>query len=330
MRTTGAEARVFAVVGLAVAAALAASPAATGQTGPAATGTRLMAITVDDLPAIPIGDLASMRRITDGMLATLRRHAVKAVAFVNENKLEPGAERAERVALLRGWLAAGHDLGNHTYSHPDLNRLPLEDYQADVVKGEPAIRELLAAAGRKPVWFRHPFTHTGPTREVRSGFEAFLAGRGYRVAPFSIENSDYVFDAVRRAALERNDAALVQRLDAAYVDHTLAATVAMEGVARDTFGREVPQVLLIHSYGLNAEGALDEVLAQLRARGYRFVTLDEALADEAWGSRDDFVGPQGPSWLHRFRVAKGLPVRFDLDPDPPKWVLDGYREARAR
>ena len=166
-----------------------------------------MAVTVDDLPALPSGDVAEMRRITDGVLAALRRHQVTAVGFVNENKLEPPGERAERLALLRSWLEAGHDLGNHTYSHPDLQRVPLEEYERDVLRGEPGIRELLAARGRAPRWFRHPFTHTGPTREVRSAFEAFLAEHGYAIAPFSIENADYIFDLLRRKAAGRGDTA---------------------------------------------------------------------------------------------------------------------------
>jgi peptidoglycan/xylan/chitin deacetylase (PgdA/CDA1 family) len=290
---------------------------------------RTMAVTVDDLPALPSRDVAEMRRITDGVLAALRRHRVTAVGFVNESKLEPAGERAARLALLRSWLDAGHDLGNHTYSHPDLQRVPLEEYERDVLRGEPGIRELLAERERTPRWFRHPMTHTGPTREVRSAFEAFLAEHGYAAAPFTVENADYVFDSARRDALSRGDHATAQRLRAAYVDYTLAVTEQMEALSRDTFGREVPQVLLVHANRTNAD-ALGEVLDRLAGRGYRFVALDAALADEAWRAPDEYVGPRGPSWLYRFRVAKGLPLGLEGEPDPPKWVLDLFRQAQER
>jgi peptidoglycan/xylan/chitin deacetylase (PgdA/CDA1 family) len=304
--------------------ALGAAPA-----GPAGTHSRTMAVTVDDLPARPSSDVAEMRRITDGVLAALGRHGVTAVGFVNEGKLEPAGQRAARLALLRAWLEAGHDLGNHTYSHPDLQRVPLEEYERDVLRGEAGIRELLAARGRTPRFFRHPFTHTGPTLEVRSSFEAFLAEHGYTVAPFSIENADYVFDRARRSATDRGDTATAERLRAAYVDYTVAVTEQMEALSRETFGREVPQVLLVHANATNAD-ALDEALGRLAGRGYRFVTLGEALTDDAWRSPDDYVGPRGPSWLFRFRVAKGLPLRLELEPDPPKWVLGLYDEATPR
>jgi peptidoglycan/xylan/chitin deacetylase (PgdA/CDA1 family) len=172
-------------------------------------------------------------------------------------------------------------------------------------------------------------THTGPTREAKRAFEAFLKEHGYEVAPFSIENADYVFDLVRRAAAARRDDATVARLRAAYVDYTLSVTGQMEALSRDTFGREVPQVLLVHANATNAD-ALGEALDRLAARGYRFVTLGEALADDAWRTPDDYIGPRGPSWLFRFRVAKGLPLHLELEPDPPRWVLDLYRDATER
>jgi peptidoglycan/xylan/chitin deacetylase (PgdA/CDA1 family) len=288
-----------------------------------------MAVTVDDLPAQPSRDVAEMGRVTDGVLGALGRHRVRAVGFVNEGKLQPAAERSARLALLRRWLDAGHDLGNHTFSHPDLQRVPLEEYERDVLLGEPAIRELLAERGRTPRWFRHPFTHTGPSRETKSAFEAFLKDHGYAVAPFSIENADYVFDLARRDAAGRGDGAAVARLRAAYVDYTVSVTEQMEALARETFGRAVPQVLLVHANETNAD-ALGEALDRLAARGYRFVALDEALADEAWRTPDEYAGPRGPSWLYRFRLARGLPLGLDSEPDPPKWVLDLYREAQER
>jgi len=290
---------------------------------------RAMAVTVDDLPALPSGDVAEMRRVTEEVLAALSRHRVTAVGFVNEGKLEPSGERGARLALLESWLVAGHDLGNHTYSHPDINRVALGEYEQDVLRGEPGIRELLARRGRAPRWFRHPLTHTGPTREVRTAFEAFLKERGYAVAPFTVENSDYVFDVARRHATSRGERAAAERLRAAYVDYTLLVVERMEALSRDTFGREIPQVLLVHANRTNAD-ALGEVLDRLAGRGYRFVSLDEALADEAWRTPDEFVGLRGPSWLYRLRVAKGLPLRLESEPDPPQWVLDLYRNAQER
>jgi len=311
-------------------AAAASSWAGDGATAPSgAPMQRTMAVTVDDLPATPADDLAEMRRITDGVLAALRKHQVPAIGFVNEQRLGPQAERKARVALLADWLAAACELGNHTYAHAGLQTTPLAEYEQQVLQGEQETRRLLAARGRAPRYFRHPFTQTGPTAEVKHAFEAFLAEHGYVVAPFSIETSDYVFDAVRHAALARGDADTAARLRSVYLDHSLAVTEFMESLARDTFGRPIAQILLVHANGTNAE-ALDELLSRLEARGYRFVSLGEALADEAWKTPDEYVGPHGPSWLHRFQIAKGRPSRLREEPDPPKWLLDAYQALQPR
>jgi peptidoglycan/xylan/chitin deacetylase (PgdA/CDA1 family) len=301
--------------------------------GPARAGepplTRTMAVTFDDLPAVPASDLGRMQAITTSLLATLKAHEVTAVAFVNESKVDPPSEREARLDLLRQWLDRGHDLGNHTRSHFDLQTTPLAAYEEDVVRGEPGIRQVLGERGRTPRWFRHPFTHTGPSLEVRRSFEVFLAGRGYEVAPFSVENADYLFDQARRDARERGDEGTARRLLEAYVEHTLGAVRFCEDLSRQTFGREIPQVLLVHANGTNAD-AFGEVLDRLSERGYRFVTLAWALQDEAWQTPDEYVGRVGPSWLHRFRLARGLPVELQKEPDPPAWVLDLYRAARER
>src|SRR5688500_14710133 len=94
----------------------------------AAPPSRTMAVTIDDLPYLhraADGYLPAAQQATAAILGTLKKHRAPAVGFVNENKLEaPTAdERAARVALLEQWVAAGHVLGNHTFSHPDANRL---------------------------------------------------------------------------------------------------------------------------------------------------------------------------------------------------------------
>lgn len=132
----------------------------------------------------------------------------------------------------------------------------------------------------------------------------------------------------RARACREGDSALAARLVAAYLDQTLAATLFAEALSLELFGREVPQVLLIHANELNAE-ALPALLGTLAARDYRFVPLEEALADPAWRTPDGYVGRSGPSWLHRFALSLGAPSRTAEEPDPPRWVLDLWRRRRG-
>ena len=176
---------------------------------PAASGGRRIAITVDDLPVITTTtDPAVWAEVTRGLLATFERHDIPAIGFVNETKLAGagGAPDASRVALLERWLDAGLELGNHGFAHLDLHRVPIAEYEADVLRGEAVLRPLLARRGGAPRFFRHPFLHTGLDLETRDRFTGFLAAHGYLVAPVTVDNSDWIFARAYDNALDRSAA----------------------------------------------------------------------------------------------------------------------------
>ena len=291
------------------------------------TPRRYVALTFDDLPkALDSGKVKETQKTTTDILSTLKRHRAPAIGFVNERQLYAYGETDARIAILNQWPASGMILGNHTYSHPDLQTTPLSQYEDEVTRGEIVTRRLMRAAGSYQLYFRHPFTHTGPTREVKAAFEEFLRSRGYKIAPFTIENSDYIYNKLYVAAKQTNDQALMTRIRAAYLDNNDAAFAFMEALSKETFNREITQVLLIHANDLNAD-SLDELLNRLESHGYSFVTLDRALEDKAYQTRDDYVGATGPSWLHRWRVGLGLKSKLVDEPDPPNWILESYKKA---
>ena len=303
-------------------ALIGASQPSTAGSAQTTTAAKTMAITFDDLPkSSGTEDLEGARRTTDAILRVLKAHQAPAVAFVNEGKLYAGPTMVpERAALLQSWVEAGVPLANHTYSHLDINHVPLEKYQEDVVRGERTYTRLMRGTAA-PRWFRHPYTHTGPTKEIKAGLERFLAGRGYRIAPFTIENSDWLFSSAYAKARRSGDEALATKVRQAYLAHTDTMLDWFETLAKEDFGRDIPQILLIHSNELHTD-ALDELLTRIEKRGYRWVTLADAMKDTAYATPDDFVGTSGPSWLHRWRVNKNLPPRMRDEPDPPQWVTD--------
>ena len=284
---------------------------------------REVAVTFDDLPtvSVPGEGIGPQRAMTEKLVAAITRAKVPVVAFVNEGKLgPPGAPDPGRVALLEKWAAAGIELGNHTRSHPDLHRIPLEEFEADIAAGEETTRALMAAKGRPLRWFRHPFLHTGLTLETRRSLEEFLSARGYRVAPVTFDNSEWIFARAYSNALERGDSALAGRVARAYVPYMEAKIEYFERQSAALFGREIRPVLLVHANALNAD-RFGELAARLRARGYAFVTLDRALEDPAYATPDTFTGRGGISWLHRWALSGKGPVLPD-EPACPKFVLD--------
>ena len=301
------------------------SLSATAQTtGPV----RTMAVTIDDLPYVSGGlsnELVKAQRATTEILRVLRKHNAPAVGFVNEGHLTVNGEVRARTELLRQWVKAGMVLGNHTYSHPDFNRLSIEQFEDEIVKGEPVTRQLMRSRQPYQLYFRHPMTHTGDTQAKKEAIEAFLRARGYKVTPHTIENSDFIFNVGYVRALAHKDEALAKRIRETYLDFTIAATEFAERVSPQIFGREIPQTLLLHANDLNAD-YLDELLTRFESRGYHFITLDEAMKDPAYLTKDTSVSSYGPTWLWRWMKSKGMDVSFQGDPDPPQWVVDLYRQ----
>lgn len=310
-----------ALASLGLLAALGAAGGVAARVQPAPSTSRTIALTFDDLPGVPATATAdALADINRRLLATLRIAGVPAIGFVNEGRLDVHGERDQRIAILRGWVDAGMALGNHGYNHAGLNDSTLADYEADVLRGEQVTRALLEAKDRTLVWYRHPYNQTGPTLDAKTRFEAFARTHGYRIAPFTVEASDYLFTKFYEKAVGDKKQRQADQVMAEYLQFQDRMMDWAQAFSVETFGREIPQVLLCHANRINAD-AMPELLRRLRARGYRFSTLDEAAHDPAYQTADDYVARNGVSWLHRWRVALKLPPRLDGEPDPPQWVL---------
>ncbi len=284
---------------------------------------RSVAVTIDDLPTLSVvrRDLAEAQRITNQLTAALRRHSVPAIGFVNEDKLRTdGKADAARVALLQTWLDTGLELGNHTFSHLDLHDSTVEEFEKAILDGERVTRGLLQKGGTAPRYFRHPFLHTGRDEPTRTRVERFLSEHGYRVAPVTIDNYDYIFAAAYDRAVGRKDSVLTERVVSEYLDYMTRIVAFYEQQSVAIVGREIAQTLLLHANALNA-ATFDRLAAMFISRGYRFVSLTEALKDPAYASRDAYYGPAGMTWLHRWAITQGVkPSVFAGEPVVPPWV----------
>ena len=295
---------------------------ALGQQSAASPGKRL-AITVDDLPINgPDTGLAELRQINARILAALLEAKVPAVGFVNEEKLYRDGEVAGRIALLDAWLAAGLELGNHTYSHPDLNKVGVAAYEEEVVRGETVLRLLCEKHKAKLRLFRHTFLRTGRSREEKAAFESFLVARGYQVAPVTLENDDWYFNSKYVTARELGDTAMMRRIGDAYLAHWTTMFEWYEALSQQLLSRPMDHVILMHQNAINAE-RLPEVLSLMRARGYSFASLDEVLKDPAYAHADNYIGGWGKSWLQRWAFTEGIDT-LGKEPDPPGWVMKLY------
>jgi peptidoglycan/xylan/chitin deacetylase (PgdA/CDA1 family) len=267
--------------------------------GPALHGRPLL-ISVDDLPVAAGGlhtDPAERARITDGLLAALAKHHVHAVGLVIWGNVTGDADRA----LLRRWLAAGHELGNHSAHHLDLTKTEPDAYIADVEAARAGLADFLAHEGGRTVrFFRFPFLDEGDTAAKLDAVRAYLARSGQRSLPVTIDDQDWSFE---KPWIEAKDARAKARVGEEYQEALHVSVRDQEGRGDRIFGRPVPQILLLHANEVGA-AQWDRLFTWLEARGYRFATADEVLADPAFADDPRYIAPNGFGLWDRIAAAR--------------------------
>jgi peptidoglycan/xylan/chitin deacetylase (PgdA/CDA1 family) len=273
---------------------------------------RQVAITIDDLPRGGDGggrDFAAIRDMTERLLAPLREQKIPVTAFVHPGRTELSPADLRRI--LDMWLNAGAELGNHTWSHAGLNRMPVAEYEEDILKADAALRPVVESRGKQLEFFRYPMLQAGATASTKKAIQEFLAAHHYRNAPVTFDNSDYMF----AAAYLRPE--LHDRVMREYLPYLESVVAFFEQRSVEVVGRAFPQIMLMHASELNSR-MMPDILSMFRRRGYRFMSLDEALRDDAYRLPENYVGRGGFSWIHRWSITKGMPNKGE--PDEPAWV----------
>ncbi len=276
-----------------------------------------LAVTIDDLPFSTAGHVAArptkeglrlLKKNTRRLLNHLKKERVPAIGFVNAGKLFSGGtapkKNKEISHLLTMWLDAGMQLGNHTYAHKDMNRVPWPEFREDVIKGETLVKQLVEKRGGTYLYFRHPFLHSGKSPAEKATLAQFLKQWGYIEAPVSIDNSEWIYARAYLNARLQNKPRLAQQVVDEYIPYMEKKFAYYEQQSKALFGRPIKHILLLHANRLNADH-LDKLLKMIKKRGYRFISIRDALNDPAYQSKDTYSGRGGISWIHRWAVSMG-------------------------
>lgn len=267
-----------------------------------------IAITVDDLPAhgaVPPG--VSRTDVARDYLAALKAHDVPAVyGFVNAVALErePGSG-----AALDMWRAAGYPLGNHTYTHMNINSGTLEAFEADLEKGEPAIRERMG----KNDWrvLRFPYLSAGDEAH-HVGIMKYLKAHHYRIADVSMSFNDWAYTDTYARCMAKGDQEAIESMKIQYMQGVKASIARSLMASQKVYGRQISHVLLVHEGAFTAL-MLPEVLTAFEEEGAHFVTLDQAQSDPAYNAPS---AHQGEGLLiERTAKEKGVDLGNDVPPD---------------
>ncbi|HEY1679947.1 MAG TPA: polysaccharide deacetylase family protein [Candidatus Sulfotelmatobacter sp.] len=261
-----------------------------------------IAITFDDLPlngSLPPG--VTRAEIARGAIAILKKHhAPPAYGFINAKKLEGNPDAAE---ALRIW-AASEPVGNHTYSHLDLNDNPAEAFEREIEQNEPAL-ELLAAPGREWHWLRYPYLREGDSVEKRRAVRSYLAAHGYKIAQVTMDWEDYMWNSAYARCVAKDDAQSIAWLKSSYLEYEDSYLDLGRELAKLTFGHDINHVLLLH-LGAFTGTILPDALDHLNKRGFRLVTLEEAQSDPAYNTDPDAGSKYGGTLLEQIMDARQI------------------------
>jgi peptidoglycan/xylan/chitin deacetylase (PgdA/CDA1 family) len=155
-----------------------------------------------------------------------------------------GQKVAAHPDLARAVVAAGHEINNHSYTHPHLKTLPDADVEREVRDTQEAVRQ---ATGRAPVWFWAPF----------------------------LEHDARVDAIVRRAGLEHFP---LEKYHFISAQDWEAGTSGEKFRQLCTTGIVEGTVILMHEWPEVTIANLPAVIAELKKQGVEFVTFSELAA----------------------------------------------------
>lgn len=270
---------------------------------PVAGHAQQLAFTWDDLPAhssLPQGE--TRVEIGHKLIQAMKDAKLPPVyGFINavQTEREPAS-----TPMLKDWRDAGFLLGNHTWSHMNLNQRSLEDWESDLLKNEPILKQY--AGDSDWHWLRYPFLAEGDTPEKREGARKFLAQHSYKIAAVTMSFGDYMWNEPYARCVARNDTAAIAQLESSYLDAASADADFRRAMAKALFGHDIPYVLLMHVGAFDAR-MLPRLLKLYQDKGFTFITLEEAEKDPFYKIDTDLSLPWAPDTLEGQLSARGLP-----------------------
>ena len=233
---------------------------------------REVAITLDDLPFVGSANNrdSALKREHDRFLKildTLIENQIPATGFVIAGSIERGQWQ-----LLEKFHDAGFTIGNHTYSHANLNTTSSDKYIENVEHADKILNPLMS----HPRYFRYPYLAEG-RGEKKAKVQQYLTEHDYVIAPVTIDTKDFRFNEQLYHVAYRARPAYLPRLKKQYLNYIWKQTLRAEKRAN---GKPVRQIILMHANLINSH-FLGDVIQMYRDHGYKFITLSEALEKPA-------------------------------------------------
>ncbi|MEU4508856.1 polysaccharide deacetylase family protein [Nonomuraea wenchangensis] len=199
---------------------------------------KCIALTFDDGPGKYAGTL----------LDTLKKYDAKATFFLE------GQYAKSRPQYVKRMVAEGHELGNHSYSHPDFTKLEPGAIRSEIQKTQDAVKK---AAGVEPKLLRPPYGLAD--LQVSDIADEF----GMPIILWTAGSEDW-------------------------------ASKNVEAIKKKTLEVAKPNgIILMHDWVKQTVDAMPSIVKSLQAKGYHLVTVSDVIKDEGLEAGDVFPLPAG-------------------------------------
>lgn len=237
-----------------------------------------MAITFDDLPAHgSLPPKVTRVEVIKSILATLKSHHVPEVyGFINAGRPEGMPDLDE---VLKLWIGGGYPLGNHTFTHVNLNKVGAEKFKKEITTNEDVLRKM--SGNTDWHYFRYPYLKEGKDLENRNSVRSFLIQKNYKIAEITDDFEDWAWNSPYARCKTKGDLKEIDVLKKSYIESATERFIQDGKVAEAVFHRSVARILLLHVGAFDAE-MLPTLLRMYENKGVQFIPLSEAVRASAY------------------------------------------------
>lgn len=260
-------------------------------------GQSSVAITIDDVP-----NTGKWRKdnFKSKLLNKLDSLNIPVAIFITEGLVYKGDSIVRNFELMNEWINRSYTtIGYHSSKHSRYSEVGLDSFKIDVESGENIVQQFVQKNGKSMAFFRLPFNDLGKDSLQHINIERYLSSKKYRIAPFTVESADWMFNYIYEYYLEKKDSVKANEIAVNYIAKTIEYFDYFDSLAILIYGRPINQIYLCHDSRLNAD-YLPMLLNELKKKKYKFISFDEALLDIVYTQKDNYYKKWGISWVYRW------------------------------
>ncbi len=265
---------------------------------------KYVTITMDDFPFNAFNsnttNIDSLEKFNNQLMASINYNKIPVTIFVNENSIIYKNETDRRLNIYNSWIINPLiTIGNHTYNHLNFAEVKQNEFENSIIKNEVITKKLMEGTNKELKYFRFPYNCTCKDSISKTLIDSFLTKNNYISTPFTIESSDYLFNALYTFYLNNNETNKAKLIAQEYISFTNNLFNYFESFSQKEYGRNINQIFLCHGNKLHAD-YFGVLINMLKSKGYSFISLDETLKDEVYKQKDYYYYKWGVSWYYRW------------------------------